>query len=132
MIIISKGESNFSLEKDIHLEFDLEYQKPAEDFGNSHDKLENGSEDLESNVFLFIPNNCAQVVAFHLISPGNLLMFRNVNDYLKKYNWYINLSALFIKIRCLIWISFPTFLKMGDTLMILDNIWKILKQLKTR
>ena len=54
MIIFSKGESNFSLEKAIYLEFDLEYQKPEEDFSNSHDKLETDFEDPEGRLFLLI------------------------------------------------------------------------------
>ena len=58
--------------------FDLEYQKPAEDFSNRHDKLENDFEDPEGTVFLPIPINFAQIVAFDLIATRNLLMFQNV------------------------------------------------------
>ena len=58
--------------------FDLEYQKPAEDFSNRHDKLENDFEDPEGTVFLSIPINFSQTVAFDLIVPRNLLMFQNV------------------------------------------------------
>ena len=78
MIIFCKGEAIFPLEKIIHLVFDLEYQKPAEDFSNRHDKLENDFEDPEGTVFLSIPINFSQIVAFDLIAPGNLLMFQNV------------------------------------------------------